>query len=212
MWFNPLETIAAQLHMRLVILAKDGCPAAIASFRLNDNATISEAPWPACTAWHAFALATISKLKPVVVVLVSSVDLDLTTAPGLATPAVVQADFAAFMAKIPTTSKIIVLGGFPSPASSGATPTLCLSRPSASVKSCAFTEGAQETAANTALAAAATAEHASVIDQSQWLCATTCPAEIAGQVPYTVDGFHLSYFYVQYLTGVLKTALVADIG
>jgi len=207
MWFNPIETIATAEHIKLVLLAKAGCPSAQASFRLNNNGALSEAPWPACTAWQNFVSSTIAKLAPKIVVVADSVDLDLTTEPGAASPSTAQSDFASFFKSLPSGAKIVLLGGFPSPASTGATPTICLSKSPASIQSCSFPQSPQETQRNNALALAAEGAGGAVIDVSQWLCASVCPPVIAGNVVYTPDGYHLNHYYVQYLTGVLWAAL-----
>ncbi len=212
MWFNTLNTIAMRSQLKLVLLTKSGCPAAIGSFRVNNNGTLSNSSWPACSAWHSFVIATIKALAPQAVVIATSVDLELkTSGSGLASPTVTEADFAQFIGRLPAGPKVVVLGGFPSPGSSGLSPTVCLSKGHSSIQSCSFKLNSDETHRNAALALAAKRSRASFIDQSPWFCARVCPPIIHGIVPYTIDAYHIDSYYTQYLTGVLWTALKPDL-
>ena len=58
---------------------------------------------------------------------------------------------------------------------------------------------------------ATTATGGTYIDQRAWLCAKTCPAIIAGIIPYTIDSYHIDDAYAHYLTGVLWAALEHDL-
>jgi hypothetical protein len=207
MWFDTVDSIASATHMRLVVLAKDGCPSAPGTYRVISNGTVEAKPWAACTAWHRFVSSTIRSLKPQLVIVSSSDELTLMS--GLPTPAQESASFTAFFKTIHAPTKLAVLSGFPTP--SPAQPTICLSKGPKAVSSCAFHETAQTIAENAAVQKAAQHARAIYINQTPWLCAASCPALIAGIIPYTVDGYHMDDTYAHYLTGVLWTALQPDL-
>jgi hypothetical protein len=212
MWFNTLNTIAIGSQLKLVLLTKSGCPAAIGSFRVNNNGTLSNSSWPACSAWHSFVIATIKALAPQAVIIATSVDLELkSSGSGLASPTLTEADFAKFIGRLPIGPKVVVLGGFPSPGSSGLSPTVCLSKGHASIQACSFKPNSDESHRNAALALAAQRNRASFINQSPWFCGRVCPPIIHGIVPYTIDAYHIDSYYTHYLTGVLWAALKPDL-
>jgi hypothetical protein len=212
MWFNTLNTIAVGSQLKLVLLTKSGCPAAIGSYRVNNNGTLSNSSWPACSAWHNFVISTIKALAPEAVIIATSVDLELTTSgSGLASPSTTEADFAKFIGRLPTGPKVVVLGGFPSPGSSGLSPTVCLSKGHASIQACSFKLNSDETHRNEALAQAARGKGAAFINQAPWFCARVCPPIIHGTVVYTIDAYHIDSYYTRYLTGVLWAALKPDL-
>ncbi len=212
MWFNALNAVATAAKVKLVLLSKNGCPAAAGSFRVNNNGTLSNASWPACTAWHKFVISTIKTLAPAAVIISTSVDLELTTSgSGLASAKVTHAEFNTFIGQLPTGTKLVVLSGFPSPGSSGQNPTICLSKGHSSIQACSFRPNSDENHRIAALATAATQHGATVVDEVPWFCTQVCPPIIHGIVAYTVDGYHVDGYYTKYLTGVLATALKPDL-
>ena len=60
---------------------------------------------------------------------------------------------------------------------------------------------------NQAVQAAARTDGAGFINQTQWLCGSTCPAVIDNIVPYTIVGYRIDNTYSLHLTGVLWAAL-----
>jgi hypothetical protein len=80
--------------------------------------------------------------------------------------------------------------------------------------SCSFTPSKDVNLNNGAAQSAATAAGAGFINQTPWLCASTCPAVIDGIIPYTIDGYHIDNTYTLHLVGVLWSALepYIDIG
>jgi hypothetical protein len=212
MWFDVIDSIAIASHLKLVFLAKSGCPSAIGTFRLNNNGALSGSPWPACTSWHRFVISTIGSLRPQIVITASAEDLLLTSteSSGAAPANVEEAALTAFLKAIPAGTKRIVLGGFPTPGA--ASPTLCLSKNPTAVNKCAFKPNAEVIAENAAVRTASERDHALYIDQEPWLCASDCPAIIAGIIPYTIDGYHMDGTYAHYLTGVLWASLGPDLG
>jgi hypothetical protein len=212
MWSDVFIQIAAAAHVKLVLLAKTACPAALGTFRLtNPQGYPSDSPWPACTAWHKFVLSTIKKLAPQVVVVSSTDHLFLMSAPGYAGPPQVKSAVSAFLKALPVGAKRVEIDGFPDPGNT-ISPTLCLSKNPSSVEKCAYRPTAYPLAYNAAVQQAAEQNGAAFINEATWLCAAKCPAVIAGILPYTTDGFHIQAEYATYLTGVMWASLKPYLG
>lgn len=210
MWFNVIDAIATASKYRLVFLAKSGCPVPLATYETNNDGTLTNAPWTACSGWHKFIIATIRSLHPRLVIVSSAAALDLAAPAHVASAAEETADTLAFLRRLPASAKVVVLGGFPQP---GATvsPTLCLSRNSSDIAKCSYEPSPYVRQINSALRKAAREDHADYINQEPWLCGKVCPAVIADIIPYTIDGFHIDNTYAQYLTGVLWSSLERDL-
>jgi hypothetical protein len=206
MWLDAFEKVATGAHIKLVLLAKSGCPAPLATYRINNDGAFSNSPWTACTSWHHFVIKTIAALKPQVVVVSSEESLALADPVHYALPAEEEHDTLAFLKALPSQSKVVVLGNFPEPGSTSS-PTLCLSKGPHSLLSCSFTPSKDVDLNNGAAQSAATAAGAGFINQTPWLCASSCPAVIDGIIPYTIDGYHIDNTYTLHLVGVLWSAL-----
>ena len=61
MWLDAFETVATGAQLKLVLLAKEGCPAPLATYRINNDGTFSNSAWTACTKWHNFVIKTIKQ-------------------------------------------------------------------------------------------------------------------------------------------------------
>jgi hypothetical protein len=210
MWFNVIDAIATSSKWRLVFLAKSGCPVPLATYETNNDGTLTNAPWAACSGWHKFIIATIRSLAPQLVIVSSSAEMDLAAPAHVASAPEETRDTLAFLHRLPPSAKVVVLGGFPQP---GATvsPTLCLSKNPGDVARCAYEPSPFVRQINAALRQAAREDHADYINQEPWLCGQVCPAVIADIIPYTIDGYHIDNTYAQYLTGVLWSSLKRDL-
>jgi hypothetical protein len=210
MWFNAINAIAVTSKYRLVFLAKSGCPVPLADYETNNDGNLTNAPWTACSDWHKFVLATIKSLAPRLVIVSSSAEMDLAAPAHVASAAEETADTLAFLRRLPSSAKVVVLGGFPQP---GATvsPTLCLSRNSGDIAKCAYEPSPFVRQINAAFRQAAREAHVGYVNQEPWLCGAVCPAVIADIIPYTIDGYHIDSIYAQYLTGVLWSSLKRDL-
>ena len=193
-------------HFKVLIIAKDGCPSPLGTYMTNNNGTLGDAPWTACSKFHSYVFSTLMKIKPKVIVISSNTEIALTDPVRYLTAPEVQAHMTALLSKLPTTSRVIVLGGFPQPAVA-ANPTLCLSRKPSSVKSCAFTPSAGTQADNAAFASAAAAQGDVFVSQTPWFCTSICPAVIGDYIPYTIDAYHADNTYLQFLIGVLWSSI-----
>jgi hypothetical protein len=206
MWFDVINVIAAANNYRLVFLAKSGCPVPLATYQVNNNGTLTNAPWAACTAWHNFVSSSIKSFSPQLVIVSSGAGLVLAAPAHVATPTEETADMAAFLHTLSSTAKVVVLGGFPEPGSA-ASPSLCLSKNPSDPSKCAYRPSAETVARNLAIQKAALGAGAAYINQMPWVCGSVCPAIIAKIIPYTIDGYHIDRTYTTYLTGVLWASL-----
>ena len=116
MWLDAFDTVAVAEHLKLVLIAKSGCPVPTGVYETNnDNGTVSAAPWTACTTFHSFLASSLASLHPSVIVISSNFELQLADPPHLATPAEVAVDMTSFLKTLPATSTKVVLADFPSP-------------------------------------------------------------------------------------------------
>jgi hypothetical protein len=206
MWLDAFNTLGLAEHFKLVLIAKSGCPAPLGTYETNNDGTVSEAPWTACTSFHTFLISSLAALHPKVVVVSSNFELDLADPAHVATPAQITADTTSFLKLLPPSSKTVVLGGFPQPAYTS-NPTLCLSKGPQRISTCNFVPSSTVVAQNAAAQFAAAASGAAFINQTPWFCASTCPAIVDSMIPYTIDGYHADKTYLNYLTGVLWSSL-----
>ena len=210
MWFNAVNAIATANEYRLVYLAKSGCPVPTATYEINNNGSMTNTPWTACSNWHKFIAATIKSLAPQLVIVSSSAVMDLAAPAHVASPTEETADMLSFLHELRSSAKVVVLGGFPQPGAA-LSPTLCLSRNPGDIAKCAYEPSPFVSQINSAIRQAARDAHVGYINQEPWLCKAVCPAVIANIIPYTVDGYHIDNTYTNFLTGVLWSSLKHDL-
>jgi hypothetical protein len=206
MYLDTFAKLGKIEHFKVLFIAKDGCPSPLATYMTNNNGTLSRAVWTACTNFHSYMISNLKKIKPRVIVVSSNTEIDLANPVHQATGPEVQADMSSFLSKLPASSRVIVLGGFPQPAPI-ANPTVCLSRSPSNIASCAFTPSASTQTDNAAFASAAMAEGDVFVNQTPWFCTSTCPAVIGNYIPFTIDAYHADNTYLQFLIGVLWTSI-----
>jgi hypothetical protein len=206
MWLDTFNNLGLSQHFKLVFMAKNGCPAPLGAYQTNNNGTVSKSTWSACTSFHSFVASTLKSLNPTAIVVSSNSELELSNPPHLASAKQVKQDTVKFLASLPKTSKTVLLGGFPQPADT-ANPTLCLSKGPKQIDSCNFLPSRTVDAENAAAESAAKVAGVAFINQTPWFCAATCPPIVASIIPYTIDAYHGDKTYLNYLTGVLWSAL-----
>ena len=208
MMLDVLNQLGIDEGFKVLILAKYGCPAAIASFAIDNNGVVTEKKWPACTDFHNFIFGQLNTLKPQVIVVSSILDIQVVAPapPHVATEAQVKTDVLAFLRKLPSKSKKLVIGGFPQPAPTF-NPTVCLSRYSTAIQTCTFTPSTRDKGEFVADAAAAKSASDTYVTIEPFFCDVSCPAVIGSIVPYTVDAYHADKTYLNYLTDVVWTLI-----
>lgn len=206
MWLDVFNSLGLSQHFKLVLMAKSGCPVPLGTYQTNNNGAVSTSPWKACTSFHSFVASTLKSLNPAVIVVSSNYQLDLADPAHEASAKEVKQDMVKFLESLPTTSKTVVLGGFPQPADT-ANPTLCLSKGPKKIDSCNFVPSGTVDAQNAAAQSAAKVAGVAFINQTPWFCAATCPPIVASIIPYTIDAYHGDKTYLNYLTGVLWSSV-----
>jgi hypothetical protein len=203
MLLDTMNELGLIEKFKLLILAKSGCPAPLASYETNNDGIVEATPWPACTAFHTFVLSTLQTLQPQVIVVSSIYQLEvMTPTPHRATYSQIKSDTSKFLNALPTKSKAIVLGGFPQPAPT-ANPTLCLSQKPKSVANCSFALSSIVSSQIDASKAGALEAHVLFVSMEPYFCYTRCSAIVGDDIPYTYDAYHGDKTYFTYLTGVI---------
>ena len=64
MWLPAFDSIAQNAHMRLLVLGKTNCPASLVTVGGPPGTGPSGSPFVACDRWHNWALRTINRLSP----------------------------------------------------------------------------------------------------------------------------------------------------
>jgi SGNH domain (fused to AT3 domains) len=206
MYLNTFASLGKLEHFKVLFIAKDGCPSPLGNYSTNNDGKLSPEVWTTCNKFHSYEISNLGKIKPKVIVISSNTEIDLTDPVHVASPHEIQVDLTAFLSKLPTTSRVVVLGGFPQPAPAS-NPTVCISRRPSNVTSCAFTPIAVTRADNGAFASAAASTGAAFVNQTPWFCTSTCPAVIGRYIPYTVDAYHSNNTYLNFLKGVLWSSI-----
>jgi len=168
---------------RIVTFRKAGCPTGLADFVQPGKLTGSV--WQDCGTFHQNLIEKMAALKAAAIVISSQTQWVLTTpAPNhVATPAEMQAALAGFIRELPSSSKVVILAGFPTPGNQMiANPLTCLGRSPKAPSDCNFTEQPAVAAANDVFTRATADAGAGFIDQGPWFCTTECPSIIDGLI------------------------------
>jgi hypothetical protein len=206
MYLNTFAALGKLEHFKVLFIAKDACPSPLGTYATNNNGKLGAAAWTTCSKFHSFEISNLVRIKPKVIVVSSNTEIVLANPVHVASAHEIQADMTAFLSKLPASSRVIVLGGFPQPAPAS-NPTVCLSRNPSNATSCAFNPLASTLADNAAFASAATTAGDVFVNQTPWFCTSTCPAIIGRYIPYTIDAYHSNNTYLNFLKGVLWSSI-----
>jgi hypothetical protein len=200
MWLPAFNGAAEAAHWRLIVLGKSACPAAlIATVPNPPGVGTPGAPYAACAAWHSWAVTTIRRLHPDLLV-ISTQDRGWTGAAwhaGLTN---------LYSAVIPSSRRVIYLGNIPQLPQVGPT---CLGQHPDNVQGCSAPAGVARsplTQLDRAVTAAAGAEY---VDPFPWFCSSICTAVI-GHYDVYMDRYHITASYGAYLQNALAESL--DLG
>lgn len=127
MWIQGFDEMAKAQHLRLVVLAKLGCPPWLASYPNSSGAA-----FPECDAWHKFEVSSILALHPESVVIAGGTGKTWTP------PAEVRAIDDLVHAISPSQAKVVILSNVPwfSSTIAGLLPPQCLLQHPASLQLC----------------------------------------------------------------------------
>ena len=192
-WFEPLELIARQRGLRLVLLAKGGCP-------VTDVVVPTPVLRHTCPPYRDRAIAWIEENQPALVVVSNSYTHTESDAAAWATGA--EATTARLAAVAP---RLVVIGDNPS---SQADPPACLSGHLDDASACATARAdAVRTEFISGEVAATRAHGVTFIDTTDWFCTpSTCPSVI-GDLLVIRDETHLTPPMAEFLTPLLDAAL-----
>jgi peptidoglycan/LPS O-acetylase OafA/YrhL len=209
MWLHAFDAIARRAHWRLVILAKEGCPAEFITVINPPGLGTSGGPYAECDAWHTRVVGWINRQQPNLLV-VTQRSLYQVPSTNVGTPpyAGVEAWEAGMhqlldAVAIPAAHKV-ALGSIPLRPTD---PPTCLAQHPTDVQACSTpvtgARGDRFAAAETAAAQASSVRYQDVIP---WFCSSVCTDIVRNYVVYT-DLFHVSSTYAEYLNQVLGHAL-----
>jgi hypothetical protein len=205
MWMPAFDSIGKYLHWKVVQLMKAGCQVADFPRWLPQY----HRPYTECAAFRSFALASIKKLHPDVVVLTSlAKDVELVvnghpTTNGL--DAAWASGLASMITKIkPMAGRIVVLGDIPYP---NRLSDDCLSAHANNIRICNTPRADAVLGAHNSIEQQVATQHgARYVDSIPWFCtASVCPAVISSTEVYS-DLYHITLNYALWLSYVMGTA------
>jgi peptidoglycan/LPS O-acetylase OafA/YrhL len=207
MWLPAFDFIARNAHMRLLVLGKTNCPASLVTVGGPPGTGPSGSPFVACDRWHNWALRTINRLSPSMLV-VSQASYYLAPEFKEFTAAQWRSGLTNLFDEVrtPHTEKVL-LGNIPWLSQSGPS---CLSTHLDDALACSTpVTQAYERLDQTEFSVAESL-HIRYIDPTPWFCSNVCTAVIG---PYDVymDQVHVSATYAAYLRKVLAQALLSPI-
>ena len=209
MWLQSFNAIAQGAHWRLVILAKEGCPAAFLTVTTPPGLRSPGSAYTECDQWHTRAVQWINAHHPNMLVVTQR---DLYQIPSSTVDVPTHASIGAWdvglrqMLDAVTAPgvKKVVLGNIPVRA---VDPPTCLAQHRNDVQAC--TTPAPQSALDGYAAAemdAARAAGARYQVTTPWFCSTVCTDLIKNYVVY-LDVDHVTSTYARYLYVVLGRSL-----
>ena len=207
MWLPAFESIARAAHMKLLVLGKPDCPASLLTVSSPPGIGSPGSPYLACNEWHAWAVKTINRLSPSMLVISQD---NTYTPPGfkLFTDAQWRGGLAAlFNAVHGARTEKIFLGNIPLLSQSGPT---CLSVHMGDAQACSTPTPQAYRHFDLAEYSVTQSLHIRYIDPTPWFCSTTCTA-VVGPFDVYLDIFHVSAAYATYLRNALAQALFSAI-
>jgi hypothetical protein len=201
MWESAFDVAGRRTHTRVVLLAKPACAVPTLHFWLETT----QRPNTECDAWHDWATAKITALKPDTVVLTSLFqgprDFDKKD--------ITEAQWAAGMATTikavkASGAKVVVLGDMPYLEQSAPE---CLAAHADDVTACARPADEAIFAGHAAEEkATARANGATYVDTTPWFCSDECDPIIGNMIVYQNE-YHITAAYSRYLSGVVASAV-----
>lgn len=203
MWLTAFDSIAKDAHMRLLILGKPDCPASLITVGNPRGVGNPETPDVACSEWHKWAVRTINRLSPSILVVTQE---NTYSAPGyrIFTDSQWSNGLAELFKMIPSPrTEKIYLGNIPLLSEPGPT---CLSRHLDNASACATPVAEAYPRLDQADFSLTESLHIRYIDPTPWFCSSVCTAIVG---PYNVyqDRFHVTAAYANYLHNALAQAL-----
>ena len=208
-WFGALDEAGKANHWKIVMVTKQGCPAANVTVYSAQNPDVNNVVYAACDQWRPNALAYVNSLHPALVVFPM---LSRRTVVGRPRPAGLKAWHDGLGATIDTVrfagAKALVLGDVPK--MTGEKIPECLTSHTSNIGACGVprSKGVKQDRLMT-LAATASEHAASFVDVSNWFCTdAVCPPVVNGIVVYR-DEHHLTDTFSRYRAPQIADAIRA---
>ena len=203
MWLPAFDFIARNAHMRLLVLGKTNCPASPIDIAGPPGAGPPGSSYVACDRWHSWAVRTINRLSPSMVV-VSQASYYLTPKQKEFTASHWQSGLAQLFRSIhvPDADKVL-LGNIPLLAQPGPS---CLSAHLDDAPACSTPVTRAYERLDQSDLSVAESLHIRYIDPTPWFCSNVCTA-VVGSYDVYMDDIHVSATYATYLRNVLAHAL-----
>jgi hypothetical protein len=208
-WVPAFQEIAHRDHYRVYYLVKQQCTAAMVPNGDPADPTSTQ-PWQACADFRTWAVRTIGRLDPDVVVVSTSVPTRGLALPrGFITkPRGMTRAFARGFTELwtrlhaVTDARLVLLRDVPARAP-GTAPQACFHAPHATLATCLSREDAPSLGARVALTdisvRTARRNGVDVVDPTRWFCWDgVCPGVIGHYLPYRNAG-HLTVEYARHL-------------
>jgi hypothetical protein len=199
-WMPAVVSTAEKDGWLVVPLVRDGC--APVSWLHDPNK-------PECPAWHKWAMAQASELRPDVTLIAGNWSYLGHAVAG--TRAIARAMSVTIVGVRRVSKAVVVIGD---PPLQGRQPVDCLLARHATMKTCSTVVGPRKLYADRAVAALAKSRSASFIDTLGWFCAHPSPRSRSYLCPFVVnrtvthrDTNHISATYAGELGTVFRSAL-----
>ena len=196
MWLPAFNGVAKAAHWRLIVLGKSDCPAPLIAVYNPPGVGTPDAPYEACAAWHRWAVATIRRLHPDLLV-ISTLNL------GWNAGAWQEGLTKLYSAVIPSSRRVIYLGSIPLLPRAGPS---CLGQHPDNVQACSAPVGVTRTPLTRVDRAVTSAAGAEYVDPFPWFCSSICTAVI-GHYDVYLDREHVTGTYGAYLQNALAHSL-----
>jgi hypothetical protein len=202
MWAEGFDRLAISKHLRLIVLAKDGCPPWLAKFP-----TSSGGPFPQCDSWHQFVVHEIGALHPSIVIVTGGTGESWS-------PAGDERGLIDLVDAIKHSgSRVAILSNMPWFPTAGAgtpVPPDCLIQHSTRLKVCDLGTTVwhrSQSSFRSTLVAGATRSGVRFVDLDPLYCTTqSCPVVVAGHQVY-FDIHHMMASYGTFIEPALATLL-----
>jgi hypothetical protein len=191
-WFGAFDEAGKAHHWKIVMVTKQGCPAADVSVWSAADKSKHNVRYPECDQWRVNALAYINELHPRLVVFPMLSRRSVVGVPKATAMPVWAAGLGRSIDAVKATgADVLVLGD--TPKTNGQNVPSCVAAHRKDVASCGNSRAAAVDPSHVqGLADAAAAHGATFVDPSNWLCTDTfCPAVIGESVVYR-DDLHLT--------------------
>ena len=196
MWLPAFNGVAKAAHWRLIVLGKSDCPAPLIAVFNPPGVGTPDAPYAACAAWHRWAVTTIRRLHPDLLV-ISTLNLGYHRGAW-------QAGLTnLYSAVVPSSRRVIYLGSIPLLPRAGPT---CLGQHPDNVQACSAPVGDTRTPLTRVDRAVTAAAGAEYVDPFPWFCSSICTAVI-GHYDVYLDREHITGTYGAYLQNALAGSL-----